>query len=107
MGESAGTFFEELARNRYPPEVREEINWQAIARSHKVVIKAGASQGTYGLDKDHRPALGADGMVRMGMDGGMGAGVTPNMVELVPRPNLQQIVRQLQPELQALIAQMS
>lgn len=107
MGESAGTFFEELARNRYPPEVREEINWQAIARSHKVIIGGGISQGTYTLDKGHRPALGADGMVRMGMDIGTGAGVTPSMVELVPRPNLQQIVRQLQPELQALIAQMS
>jgi len=106
MGEDGGTFFEELAGKGYPPEVREEINWQAIARSHKVVISGGVSQGTHTLDKDHRPALGADGMVRVGMDFGTGAGVTPNMVELVPRPSLQQIVNQLQPELQALIAQM-
>ena len=56
MGEDGGTFFEELAGKGYPPEVREEINWQAIARSHKVVISGGVSQGTHTLDKDRRSA---------------------------------------------------
>ena len=103
MGE---TFFAELASKRYPPEVRQELNEIALHQSHVVVIKKGVSAGTYALGEEWQPKLGTDLMVRAGHAFGTGAGISPDLVELVPRPNLSELVKLLQPEFQALIGQM-
>ena len=101
MGE---TFYQELASHKYPPEVRMVLNELALHQARQVVIIEGIGKGTHDIGSDWRPTLGADLFVRAGSEFGAGAGLSPEQVELIPRPNLQQLVQKLQPELLALIA---
>ena len=106
MGEGGGTFFEELASKRYPPPVREAINKLAFIDAHSMYVFGGSLKGFYELDDEHRPVLGTDLRVRFGHEFGAGAGLSPSLVELEPKPNFSELVQKLGPELQGLIKQM-